>query len=130
MAGKPQLKQLSRRERQIMDVVYMRGGSTVVEVMESLPDKLGNSTVRKQLNILEEKGFLRHESRKNYNIYYPTIRPEKARNSAMKHLLETFFQGSVSQAFVTLLDVSEDRLTEDDAELISALIERSREEGR
>ena len=130
MSRKVQLEQLSRRERQIMDVIYRLGRATVVDVMEHIPDDLGNSTVRKQLNILEEKGYLRHKQQKNFNIFYPTIKAENARTSAMKHLLDTFFHGSVSQAFITLMDVSGDQLTEKDRELISQLIERSREDGR
>ena len=121
---------MSRRERQIMDIIYLLGRATVVEVMEHLPAELGNSTVRKQLNILEEKGFLRHQKLKNSNVYVPTIRTESAGSSAMKHLLETFFQGSVSRAFVTMVDVMGGRLNDQDREKIVRLIEESREEGR
>jgi len=126
----PLLRQLSRRERQIMDVIYKLRKATVVEVMNHLQDEVGNSTVRKQLNILEEKGYLKHGSRKNSNIYFPTIKTEKAGNSAMEHLLSTFFQGSVSQAFITLLNVSEGQLTKEDKKLITNLVNKSREEGR
>lgn len=130
MPARPHLSELSRRERQIMDIIYLLGRATVVEVMEHLPAELGNSTVRKQLNILEEKGFLRHEKRKNSNVYLPTIRAESAGSSAMKHLLETFFQGSVSRAFVTMVDVMGGRLNDQDREKIARLIEESREGGR
>lgn len=113
-----------------MDIIYRLGKATVTEVMEAIPDELGNSTVRKQLNILEEKGFLHHETTRNINVYVPAIQADKAGNSAMKHLLQTFFHGSVSKAFVTLLSVSEGQLTEEDKKAITDLVNRSREEGR
>lgn len=130
MTKKLDLGQLSRREREIMDIVYRLGRATVTEVMRDMSDDLGNSTVRKQINILEEKGFLRHKQRKNVNVYFPTIKREMASSTMMKHVLDTFFHGSVSQAFMTLMKVSDDQLSEDDKQKITEMIETSRKEGR
>lgn len=129
MTKKLDLGRLSRREREIMDIIYLLNRATVAEVSEHMSGDLGNSTVRKQINILEDKGFLRHSQRKNTKIYHPTIKLERASSSMMKHVLDTFFHGSVSQAFMTLMNVSEAPLSEQDQHMITEMIKISKEEG-
>src|SRR5215210_523592 len=86
--------QLSRRERQIMDIIYSRGQATAAEVLENLPTPPGYSAVRAMLRLLEEKGYLKHEQDGPRYLFKPTLAREKARKSAMKQMLETFFDGS------------------------------------
>jgi predicted transcriptional regulator len=130
MAGKGVVENLSRRERQIMNVVYRLGRATATEVMEGLPSPPGNATVRKLLRILEEKGHLRHRREGNRYVYFPIVSTEKAKASAMKHLLDTFFKGSAAGAVVALLDMAEKGLSDGESEAILELIERSKKEGR
>jgi|SRR5262245_40157477 predicted transcriptional regulator len=121
--------QLSRRERQIMDVIYRRGRATAAEVLEDLPDPPSYSAVRALLRLLEEKGHVQHEQDGPRYVYAPTVARDRARRSALKHVVRTFFDGSASEAMAALLD-GETRL--DDAELdrLSAMIEQARKEGR
>ena len=97
--------QLSRRERQIMDILYQRGRATAGEVHRSLPDRPSYSAVRAKLKVLEEKGHVRHEEEALRYVYVPTVAREKAKRSALKHMLETFFDGSAEQAVAALLDI-------------------------
>ncbi len=122
--------QLSRRERQIMDIIYRVGPATAAEVMENLPDPPSYSAVRALLRILEEKGHLRHRKEGPRYVYLPTVSRERAKRSALKHVLSTFFEGSVTQAMAALIDLSEDDLSEDDLERIANLIRQAKEEGR
>lgn len=124
------LQKLSRREKEIMDIIFSRGEMTVIDVMEKLSGSPGNSTVRKQMNILEEKGYLQHRSEKNVNYYTPTIKPGEAKKAAMSNLMSTMFDGSLSQAFVSLMDVFDKDLTQDEKNMMEELIEKSRQEGR
>jgi BlaI family penicillinase repressor len=121
---------LSRRERQIMDVLYRRGRATVAEILDELPDPPSYSAVRAMLRVLEEKKQIRHEEKDLRYVYLPVVPREKARRSAIAHLLETFFDGSAEQAVATLLNVSGRDLTEDDFDRLAALIEQARKEGR
>ncbi|MFN8003644.1 MAG: BlaI/MecI/CopY family transcriptional regulator [Acidobacteriota bacterium] len=121
---------LSRRERQIMDIVYQRGQATAAEVMEQLPDPPSYSAVRAMLRLLEEKGYLRHEQDGPRYLFKPTLAREKARKSALKQMLQTFFDGSTEQAVAALLDMSRSKLSEDELERLSQLIEDARKEGR
>jgi BlaI family transcriptional regulator, penicillinase repressor len=121
---------LSRRERQIMDVLYRRGRSTVAEILEDLPDPPSYSAVRAMLRVLEDKKQIRHEEKDLRYVYLPVIPREKARRSAVAHLLETFFDNSTEQAVATLLNVSGRDLTEEDFNRLSALIEQARREGK
>lgn len=121
---------LSRRERQIMDIVYQRGQATAAEVMEQLPDPPSYSAVRAMLRLLEEKGYLRHEQDGPRYLFKPTLGREKARKSALKQMLQTFFDGSTEQAVAALLDMSRSKLSEDELERLSQLIEDARKEGR
>ncbi len=128
--AKRTLDRLSRRERQIMELIYASGQATATEVLERLPDPPSYSTVRALLRILETKGHLRHIVDGTRYVFLPTVAPERARRSAMQNLLQTFFEGSPEKAVAALLDVSRSELSEKDLDRISRLIENAREEGR
>src|SRR3954468_8068378 len=119
---------LSRRERQIMEIVYRRGKATAAEVMEDLPDPPTYSAVRAALRLLEEKGELKHEQDGPRYIYLPTLPRDRARNSALSHLMRTFFGGSAGQVVNAL--VEDERLSEAELDRLARLIERARKEGR
>ncbi|HZS46748.1 MAG TPA: BlaI/MecI/CopY family transcriptional regulator [Blastocatellia bacterium] len=129
MAKNPYVN-LSRRERQIMDIIYQRGQATAAEVMENMPEAPGYSAVRAMLRLLEEKGYLRHEQDGPRYLFKPTISREKVKQSAMKQMLETFFNDSTEQAVAALLDISRPKLSEDELDRLSLLIEQARKEGR
>ena len=128
--GQSTATQLSRRERQIMDVIYTRGRATVAEVREGLPDPPTYSAVRALLRILEEKGHLRHEQDGPRFVFLPTVPAEKARQSALRHLLRTFFDGSAEGAVAALLDLEASELSPEEFERLAERIERARQEGR
>jgi BlaI family penicillinase repressor len=130
MAIEPKLSELTRRERQIMEVIYQFQKASAVEIVENLPGEHKNATIRTLLGVLEEKGFLRHETVKGKYIYYPTIPLQKAARAALNQVLETFFKGSEARAVISILKKSDATLTDDDAESILELIEKSREEGK
>ena len=119
---------LSRRERQILDILYAKGSATAADVREALPDPPSYSSVRALLRILEEKGHARHESRGTRYLYQPLVPRESARNSALTRIVKTFFEGSAAQAAAALVDSGS--LSEDELTRLSALIERTRKEGR
>ena len=121
---------LSRRERQVMDVLYRLGKATAAEIHQSIPDPPSYSAVRAMLRILEEKGHIRHEAQDLRYVYLPVVTRDKARRSAVKHLLQTFFEDSPEEAVATLLDVSASDLSREDLDRIVALIEKARKEGR
>lgn len=121
---------LSRRERQIMDILYRRGRATAAEIHESLPDPPGYSAVRAMLRVLEEKKHVRHEEKDLRYVFIPTVPREKARRSAIAHVVDTFFDGSAELAVATLLDLSSRKLSDADFDRLSALIEKARKEGR
>jgi predicted transcriptional regulator len=121
---------LSRRERQIMDVVYRRGLATAAEVLEDLPDTPGYSAVRAMLRVLEEKGHLRHDQQGPRYVFLPTVPREKARRSALKQLVQTFFEGSTEQTVAALLDLSASKLSDAELDRLSQLINQARKEGR
>jgi predicted transcriptional regulator len=120
----------SRRERQIMDIIYELREATAQQVMERLPDAPGYSAVRALLRVLENKGYLDHRQDGPRYIYVPRLPKDKARRSELRHLLKTFFDDSTEAAVAALLDISGDRLTEEDYRKLEELIQRSREEGR
>lgn len=95
---------LSRRERQILDILYARGTATAADVLEALPDPPSYSAVRALLRILEEKGHARHETQGARYVYLPTVPRERARNSALTRIVQTFFNGSAAQAAAALVD--------------------------
>jgi len=128
--GKPKLDQLSRRERQIMDIIYRHGQAAAAEVQKELPDPPSYSAVRAMLRVLEEKGYVAHVQDGPRYLYSPTVAPDKAKRSAIENLLQTFFEGSTTQAVATLLDMSRSELDEDDLARLEALVEQAKREGR
>jgi BlaI family transcriptional regulator, penicillinase repressor len=121
---------LSRRERQIMDVVFRRGRATAAEVREEMDDPPSYSAVRAQLRTLEEKGHLRHEEDGPRYVYLPRVRPEQARRSALRHLVDTFFGGSAAEAASALLDAHAAKLSAGELDQLTAMIAKARREGR
>jgi predicted transcriptional regulator len=121
---------LSRRERQIMDVVYQLGQASAADVLGNLPDPPGYSAVRTMLRLLEEKGYLRHDQDGPRYVYVPTLSRDKARQSALKQLVQTFFDNSTEQAVAALLDMSKSKMSGGELERLSELIEKARKEGR
>ena len=121
--------QLSRRERQIMDILYQRGRASAGEVHQDLPDRPSYSAVRAKLRVLEEKGHVRHEEEALRYVYIPTLARERAKRSALKHVLETFFEGSAEQAVAALLDLSAAKLSEDELTRLGAMIEQAKAKG-
>jgi predicted transcriptional regulator len=122
--------QLGRRERQIVEALYRLGKASVSEVRASLPDPPSYSAVRGMLNLLEEKGHVKHKRTGIRYVYVPAIAPSKARQSALRHLVSTFFEGSTLAAAAALLEMSEGRLSPEEREHLSALIARREGEGR
>ena len=121
---------LSRRERQIMDIVYKLGRATVGEVMQQLSGEPAYSTVRAQLRVLEEKGHLRHEEHGLRYVYLPKVPRHMVRQSALKHLIDTFFEGSAGQAVAALLGKEGFKISEDELDRISQLIGKAKKEGK
>ena len=121
---------LSRRERQIMEIVYERGRATAAEVRAHMPDPPSYSAVRAQLRILEDKGHLRHQQDGPRYVYLPTVPRDEARETALRKLVRTFFGGSPEGAMAALLDLEGDHLDEDALKRLSELIEEARKEGR
>ena len=122
--------QLSRRERQIMDVVYRRGRVSASDVVAELPDPPSYSAVRAMLRILEEKGHLTHSTDGPRYVYTPVVSRSAARQSALRQVVRTFFDGSPTKAAAALLDMSGNKLSPTEAEELARLIERARQEGR
>ena len=120
---------LTRRERQIMDVLYRLGRATAADVMAALPGEPNYSTVRTQLRVLEDKGHVRHDEEGLRYVYAPAVPRHAARKSALKHLVETFFDGSAEQVVAAVLGGEASHLSDDDLERISALIEKTRKDG-
>ena len=120
---------LSRRERQIMDVIYRMEKATAVDVMEKIPDPPSYSAVRAMLRVLEEKGHLKHEQDGPRYVFSPVVARDTARRSAMKHLVRTFFDGSTESAVAALL-MNESKLSRPELERLSGLIEKAKTEWR
>ena len=120
---------LSRRERQIMDILYRRGRATAGEVMEELPGDPSYSTVRAQLRVLEDKGHVGHEEEGLRYVYAPAVPRHAARKSALRHLVDTFFDGSAEKTVAALLGGESARLNDNELERIAELIEKARKEG-
>jgi predicted transcriptional regulator len=129
MAG-PVHSSLTRRERQIMDILYRRSRATAAEVMAGLPGDPNYSTVRTQLRILEEKGHVRHEEVGLRYVYAPAVPRHAARRTALKHLVDTFFDGSAAQVVAALLGNEATRLTDEDLSRIGDLVARAKKGGQ
>ena len=121
---------LARRERQIMDVLYARGRATAQDVLDALPDPPSYSTVRALLRVLEGKGHVRHEQDGPRYVFLPVVAREKARRSALRRVLDTFFDGSTEQAVAALLDLQSSKLDRKQLEQLAKLIDKARKEGR
>jgi BlaI family transcriptional regulator, penicillinase repressor len=128
--GKAPSHSLSRRERQIMDIVYSRGEASAAVVHAGLPDPPSYSAVRALLSILVEKGHLKHRRQEGRYIYVPTRRRAQAGRSALRRVLDTFFEGSLEKAVAALLHGSDANLSPDELRRLGQLIEQARKEGR
>jgi BlaI family penicillinase repressor len=128
--SKDRHRNLSRRERQIMDILYERDRATASEIHEALPDPPTYSAVRAKLRVLEEKGHVRHEEKALRYVYLPVVARDTARKSAMRHLLSTFFEGSVEDAVAAMLDLSAANLSTEDLDRIAKLIQQAKQGGK
>ena len=126
----PDPSELSRRERQIMDAVYRLGRATVQDVLDSLPDPPSYSSVRAMMGLLEQKGHLKHEQDGPRYVYLPAVSRDRARRSALRHLLQTFFNGSPEQVVAALLDSPDAKLSRPELDRLARLIEGAKREGR
>ncbi len=126
---KPEPLALSRRERQIMDILYQLERASVGQVLAKLADKPSYSTVRAQLRVLEEKGHVRHEEHGLRYVYAPAVPRDVARRSALRHLVETFFDGSTENVVAALLGGEVARITPEELDRLARLISKSRKEG-
>lgn len=122
--------ELGRRERQIMDILYRLGRASVADVLRELPDPPTYSAVRGMLRLLEDKGFIVHERDGLRYVYLPSGDTSKARRSALRHLVNTFFGGSGENAVAALLDLPETKLSRDQRQRLLAMIRKARSEGR
>lgn len=113
----------------MMDILYQRGRATAQEILEAMPDPPTYSAVRAKLRVLEEKGHVRHEEESLRYVYLPVVARESARKSALRHMVTTFFAGSVQDTVAALLDLSSSKLTSGDLERIAELIEQAKREG-
>src|SRR3954471_15691999 len=123
------LPPLSRREREIMETLYAAEGLTAAEVRERMPNPPSDSAVRTHLRILEEKGHVRHEQQGPRYVYSPVVSRAKARKSALKALVHTFFDGSMEQAVAALIDESRSKLSAEELDRLANLIDQARKEG-
>ena len=121
---------LSRRERQIMDALHQRGRATAAEVQAALPDAPSYSAVRALLRILEDKGHIRHRREGARYVYLPRASRQTARRSALKRVVATFFQGSVTQAMAALLEAADAQLPDSELHKLQQMIDQARKEGR
>lgn len=121
---------LGRRERQIMDTIHQLGEASVNDVLAQLSDPPSYSAVRTMMRLLEEKGYLKHRRDGMKYVYRSTQAPEKARRSALQHLLKTFFAGSAGDAVAAVLDLSGDEISPEEFDRLARLIDEARKEGR
>ncbi len=121
---------LSRREREIMDIIHRRGRGSANDVMSELSGEPAYSTVRAQLRVLEDKGHLRHEAEHLRYVYLPAVSPQKVRRSAVKHLLDTFFDGSPEKVVEALVGRDGPGVSDEALDRIAELVERARREGK
>ena len=119
-------RNLSRRERQMMDILYQRGRATAAEIHERLPDPPSYSAVRAKLRVLEEKGHIRHETQAARYIYSPVVAHDRAKESALRHLLATFFDNSAEQAVTALLKLTPGKFSRKNLDGLSAMIEQAK----
>jgi BlaI family penicillinase repressor len=128
--AKPAEHQLSRRERQIMDVLHERREATAAEVLSALPDAPSYSAVRALLRIMEEKGHIRHRTERGRYVYFPRGSSEAASRSALRRVVSTFFRGSTTQAMAALLENADTELSDSEIEKLQQIINKAKTEGR
>jgi predicted transcriptional regulator len=121
---------LSRREREMMNIIFARGKATASEVMEGMAEPPSYSAVRATLRVLEQKGHLKHQHDGTRYVYLPTVNRERVRLSALDNLLATFFDGSAANVVATLIERQKGKMTDDELDRLSTLIEHARKEGR
>ncbi len=126
--ARPLHSALTRRERQIMDILFRRGRATAAEVMEELTGEPSYSTVRTQLRVLEEKGHVRHEEEGLRYVYVPVMARPAARKSALRHIVDTFFDGSAENVVAALLGGEAARLSDDELQRIADLVAKARKD--
>ena len=124
------MEKLSRRERQIMDVLYERGHATAAEILASLPDPPSYSAIRALIKVLEDKGHVKHQEDGPRYVFTPSVPRSKARRNAVKHLLQTFFDDSAGEAVASLLGASAGKLKPEELEKIEELIKRARKDSQ
>ena len=122
-------RDLSRRERQILDIIYQRGQATAAEVQAELPEPPSYSAVRALLRILEEKGHVRHDQDGPRYVYLPTVARDNAQRSALRHILQTFFDGSAEQAISALLDDKSSQFSQAELDRLARMIDTARKSG-
>ena len=130
MPKPPPLSALTRRESQIMEILYRRGQATAAEVHAEMPEPPSYSTARKLLEILEEKGYARHEQDGPRYVYHPLVAADAARDSALEQMVRTFFQGSIGSAVAALLELQGPKLSDAELDRIATLAEQAKREGR
>ena len=121
---------LSRRERQILEILYQLRKASATEVRDAMDDAPSNSAVRTLLRVLEDKGHVRRRAEGLKYVYLPAVPREKAKRTAVKHLLETYFDGSSEQIVAALLDVSSTQLTRQELDRMAEMIEKAKREGK
>ncbi|MFC2159018.1 BlaI/MecI/CopY family transcriptional regulator [Acidobacteriota bacterium] len=125
---KTPLNQLSRRERQIMDIIFKESRATAAEIHDRIPEPPSYSTVRALLSILERKGYIRHHADGPRYVYTPTMSQEKAKKKALQHLIQTFFNGSTEKVMAALLDISSSDLSEEEFDKLIEMINQAKKE--
>jgi predicted transcriptional regulator len=121
---------LTRREREIMDILHRRGRATAHEVLDDLAEPPSYSAVRTFLRLLEERGHIRHEQDGPRYVYMPTVARREAQRSAVAHLVYTFFDGSIEEAVATLVESSKPKLSAEELDRIASLVAKAKKEGR
>lgn len=124
----PVSQNLSRRERQIMEIIYELGEASAKDVLQRLPNPPSYSAIRATMNKLEDKSFLQHREQDLKYVYFPTIEHDTARSTALQRLLKTFFSGSAKQAMSTLLDMSVDEVSDTELKEMQAMINKARKD--
>lgn len=128
--SKPSPATLTRREREIMDILYRRGRATAAEVLEDMTEPPSYSAVRALLRILEDEGHIKHVQDGPRYIYMPAVARSDARKSALSHVVTTFFDGSIEQVVATLVESSRSKLSKEELDRLAQLIEKAKKEGR
>jgi predicted transcriptional regulator len=121
---------LTRREREIMDILHRAGRASAQEVLDAMKHPPSYSAVRALLRLLEQRGHVKHVQQGQRYVYQPTASPNEARRSALAHVVRTFFQGSIEQTVTTLIDSSRSKLTAEELDRLAELVEKARREGR